>query len=431
MKINADAVIGAGYGDEGKGLMTDFFCKSNADKRIINIKFNGGAQAGHTVSEIDINTHSFKRKVFSQIGSGSFNKGVETYLSKRFLINFIYLGEEIANFISEFSMSPVINIDTRCSVALPVDIELNDLVESIRAHKHGTCGFGIFETWNRNKYGSTQFKVSDLQKLFSTKSGNIALTDEFESTLSKINEISKNYIKLRQSVFSQEMNDDAAWYFEGLLSKIQTKNAEYLIKTYNFIQNYDNLNFVHSINELLTDDTHLVFEGAQGLELSMNTIENMPHCTPSDTGVGNVMEVLNEITNAEVSTNFCFVTRTYKTKHGAGEFKEYDKNVKKCYALYDNTNVENAAQGVIMYGLLDTKRLFKIIGREIEKVKALKTWTYEFSLSITHADQTNSVIPNRNKLETVDTVIEDSKSIIGTKKHYVSYGPQAENIFIK
>lgn len=430
MNINADVVIGAGYGDEGKGLMTDFFCKNNTGKRIINIKFNGGAQAGHTVSKINTKNHSFKRKVFSQIGSGSFNKGVETYLSQRFRVNFIRLGEELAAFMSEFSTNPVINIDTRCPVSLPVDIEINELVESIRSHKHGTCGFGIFETWNRNKYGSTQFKVSDLQKLFFTKSRNIALTDEFKNTLSRINEISERYINLRQAAFSHEMNDDASWYFDGLNSKIRAKNAEYLIKTYNFIQNYDNLYFVNSINDLLADNTHLVFEGAQGLELSMNTLENMPHCTPSDTGVGNVIEILNEITNADISANFCFVTRTYKTKHGAGEFREYDKDVKDCYALYDNTNVENAAQGTIMYGLLNTKRLFEIIDREIKKVKASKTWAYDFSLSVTHADQTNGVIPNRNKLETVNTIINDSKDIIGTTKHYVAYGPQAENIFV-
>ena len=43
----AYAVIGANFGDEGKGLMTDLFCRLGDN--VINIRSNGGAQAGHTV----------------------------------------------------------------------------------------------------------------------------------------------------------------------------------------------------------------------------------------------------------------------------------------------------------------------------------------------------------------------------------------------
>ena len=42
-------IIGANFGDEGKGLMTDYFCKQEPKKDILNIRFCGGAQAGHTV----------------------------------------------------------------------------------------------------------------------------------------------------------------------------------------------------------------------------------------------------------------------------------------------------------------------------------------------------------------------------------------------
>ena len=61
----AYAVIGANFGDEGKGLMTDLFCRLGGS--VINIRSNGGAQAGHTVC-----TRDGKRHVFSHIGSGSF-----------------------------------------------------------------------------------------------------------------------------------------------------------------------------------------------------------------------------------------------------------------------------------------------------------------------------------------------------------------------
>jgi len=46
MKVKV--VIGANYGDEGKGLMTDYFVRQ--EKNPLVIRFNGGAQAGHTIN---------------------------------------------------------------------------------------------------------------------------------------------------------------------------------------------------------------------------------------------------------------------------------------------------------------------------------------------------------------------------------------------
>ena len=83
---HAFAVIGANFGDEGKGLMTDYFCSQN--KKSLNIRFNGGAQAGHTVV-----TPDGKRHVFSHIGSGTFS-GADTYLSEFFTLNPIMFMKE-------------------------------------------------------------------------------------------------------------------------------------------------------------------------------------------------------------------------------------------------------------------------------------------------------------------------------------------------
>lgn len=58
-------VIGANFGDEGKGLMTDYFSqKSNS----IVVCSNGGAQRGHTVT-----TPTAIRHVFHHFGSGTGN----------------------------------------------------------------------------------------------------------------------------------------------------------------------------------------------------------------------------------------------------------------------------------------------------------------------------------------------------------------------
>jgi len=52
--------IGAGYGDEGKGLMTDYFSARYPEALVV--RFNGGGQAGHTV------VNEKQRHVFSSFG---------------------------------------------------------------------------------------------------------------------------------------------------------------------------------------------------------------------------------------------------------------------------------------------------------------------------------------------------------------------------
>ena len=63
-RFDAKAVIGAGYGDEGKGLLTDFLAAETKDT--IVVRSNGGAQAGHSVV-----TDDGLRHVFHHIGPGA------------------------------------------------------------------------------------------------------------------------------------------------------------------------------------------------------------------------------------------------------------------------------------------------------------------------------------------------------------------------
>ena len=87
---HAKIVIGLNYGDEGKGLMTDFFCRQfPATDLVLNVRYNGGAQAGHTVV-----TEDGRRHVFSHFGAGSFSPNVITVFDKQFIINpILYVSE--------------------------------------------------------------------------------------------------------------------------------------------------------------------------------------------------------------------------------------------------------------------------------------------------------------------------------------------------
>ena len=126
----AYAVIGAGFGDEGKGLMTDYFCRRGGS--VINIRSNGGAQAGHTVC-----TAGGKRHIFSHIGSGSF-AGADTYLSGYFILNPMLFSRELQILGANAGR---IFIDLQCIITLPCDMLLNQFAETVRGNdRHGKSG---------------------------------------------------------------------------------------------------------------------------------------------------------------------------------------------------------------------------------------------------------------------------------------------------
>src|SRR5262245_5537631 len=74
----AHAVIGAGYGDEGKGVLVDALASTRSGPTVV-VRSNGGAQAGHTVTLPD-----GRRHVFHHFGAGAL-AGAATHLSRFFV----------------------------------------------------------------------------------------------------------------------------------------------------------------------------------------------------------------------------------------------------------------------------------------------------------------------------------------------------------
>lgn len=77
--MKVDVVIGANYGDEGKGLVTEFL--SSSSENSIVVLANGGSQRGHTVNDPVYGKH-----VFHHFGSGTL-RGKPTYFAESFLLN--------------------------------------------------------------------------------------------------------------------------------------------------------------------------------------------------------------------------------------------------------------------------------------------------------------------------------------------------------
>lgn len=343
MKVTA--VIGAGYGDEGKGRMVDHFANNNS----IVVRFNGGAQAGHTVVLPD-----GKRHVFHHIGAGTF-QGARTYLSKYFISNPVLFRKEVEELRTQFKSQPRIYVSPYSFVTTPWDMMINIIAEENRGEKrYGSCGCGIHETVFRCN-GSL---LTNVQML---KNGNHNIIDL----------IWNQYLPER----IKELNltpSESHWKW---------------IQSPNIINNYmEDLKFF--IDNVTVEDPNLsayqyvIFEGAQGLELDQNNVRNFPHVTPSNTGMENVWKLMHDF-EPDAAPEIVYVTRSYKTRHGAGPFPEEESAMPN---MDDETNIPNAHQGTMRFGLLNVNRLVQAIDKDMDN-PMFKGFEFTPSVAVTCLDQ--------------------------------------------
>lgn len=323
----ARIVIGASFGDEGKGVTTDCLCAHGAG---MVVRFNGGAQAGHTVC-----TPEGERHVFRHIGAGTFC-GVPTFLSQFFVCNPILFMREREELI-ELGYHPEVYVHPDCLITTFMDMMINQTIENGRGGKrHGSCGIGFHETINRSRVKELKITMSDLWN-----GGN-----RLEEQLA---EICGKYAKFRCGESFEEPRAVAAF--------IECCN-----------------HFAQCVNPLgIGQCKDPVFEGAQGLLLDQNNKEYFPHVTHSNTGMKNV-----DILCAQagiVQKEIFYVSRTYLTRHGAGPLPGEDSSL----SFEDNTNTQTAFQGKLRFAALDPDSL-----RARCKADA---GGKPFKLVLTHCDQ--------------------------------------------
>ncbi len=324
----AQAVIGSAFGDEGKGLLVDYLC-SKGDVGVV-VRFNGGAQAGHTVV-----TPDGLRHVFSSVGSGAFC-GVPTFLSSFVQVNPIALFRELKE-LDELGIVPEMYASPECLVTTFADMLINRRMEDAKGDgRHGSCGMGINETINRSK-------VSELR---------ITMADVYNQTKleSKLAEICDKYAKFRTGAVIDE-----------------PKMADSFLKACKALPQAV---FPAGIGQCKDP----VFEGAQGLLLDKNNKEFFPHVTRSNTGLKNVRTLCQQAGIDDITAYY--ITRTYLTRHGAGPLPGEDPNL----SYVDDTNVENPYQGRIRFAPLDLKSL-------TNRVAADAGSDVDFKIVATHRDQ--------------------------------------------
>lgn len=347
----AYGVVGAGYGDEGKGLTTDFLAASLPGA--IVVRTNGGAQAGHTVVMND-----GRRHVFHHLGAGAL-AGRPTHLSRFFVSNPMLFADE-AETLSRKGANVSVTADPRGAVTTPWDVMVNQIVERTRGGgRHGSCGLGFGETVGRMEGGEHALAITDLHGDASM------LRQKLEAIRSRW--IVGRLAELGVSSISEE--DLALINNEAILNR--------------FVE--DCLGYAASVR--VKDDACLgsgdvVFEGAQGLMLDQD-LGAFPHVTRSHTGALNMAAVAREAGFSTIDVTY--VTRAYVTRHGAGPLAHEVERLDFADVL-DPTNHPNPWQGTIRYAPLDLDVLRNAIESDVARVAGtgigLRT-----SLAVTCLDQ--------------------------------------------
>lgn len=346
----AKVVIGAGYGDEGKGITVDHLAQQDCD---LVTRFGGGAGAGHTVK------HTNVEHIFHHFGSGTL-RNVPTYLAEEFVVNpYLFLKERVD--LQSKGFNPVVYVDKDCKVTTPLDILINQKIENYRGiNKHGSCGVGINETVTRHEW--LPITVGSLK--FLAKYTRYALRDIlYEYVANRLMKLGMDEHAARSIVESVPLKAFQDNFSNHCLQF--TKNISIVDKT--MLENFD----------------HIVFEGSQGLLLD-ELHPNFPWVTRARTGVHNVNNMLKNHT-ADVS--LYYVTRAYKTRHGAGPMPN-EIHADFFPKIVDTTNVPNDWQGTLRIGLLDINELHTTITNDL---KSLCCSGVNTNLVVTCIDQLNEV----------------------------------------
>ncbi|OMQ12587.1 adenylosuccinate synthetase [[Flexibacter] sp. ATCC 35103] len=259
----AQIVIGLGFGDEGKGITTDFLAKQNPES--IVIRFSAGQQAAHTVMIGD------KKHVHSSFASGAL-RGLPSYYSEHCTIHPVFLYNERKE-LEELEGNTELHIHPLAKITTPFDVWQNR--NNVRNLDHGTCGKGVGATMKRNE---GQYKLYAIDLIAPRK-----------MLLEKLEKIAYYYGFLNESEIDEELN-----HFLEIIDEMNWN-----INDYSFLENYSNL----------------IFEGSQGILLDMDH-GVFPNVTYANTTSKNAYEICRKLQIEDIE--MYYVTRSYSTRHGSG-----------------------------------------------------------------------------------------------------------------
>lgn len=164
------AIVGANWGDEGKGKITDMLAKESD----IIIRFQGGSNAGHTI------INNYGKFALHLLPSGVFYGHTTSIIGNGVALNIPYLLKELQSLTDQGVPAPQILVSDRAQILMPYHV-LFDTYEEERlgGKSFGSTKSGIAPFYS-DKYAKIGFQVSEL---FDTPTGSHTKPSIFINTV--------------------------------------------------------------------------------------------------------------------------------------------------------------------------------------------------------------------------------------------------------
>jgi adenylosuccinate synthase len=396
--MHAQAIIGAGFGDEGKGYWTDVHAalaqSQGRDPWVV--RFNSGAQAGHTVQMPD-----GRRHVFHHVGSGAF-VGAGTFLGAGVALHPMLLAQELDALTQLGVPWPRLVADFRSPVTLPFDVMINQAAEAARGTaRHGSCGVGFGETVERTLFPEFALRAGDL----------------WSETLIRdcLRRVQNDHVPARLARLGLPLNAIDAWRWnENILDRF-VRDAQFM---------RDRLGLREP--SFLNACSAVIFEGAQGLRLDQD-LGIFPYLTRSTTGVPAMLAIAQEA--GLKSVHVTYGTRAYLTRHGAGPLPD-EQSICPAPGFSDVTNVPNAHQGRLRFASLDPAALDDFITRDLARAAPYAV-RVTHDLSVNCLDQMGPFTPLRGGESVLTAHLPDYLAErLGMPRVHQAWGPTRDQAIL-
>ena len=223
------AVVGANWGDEGKGKITDMLAKE-AD---IIVRFQGGANAGHTI------VNDYGKFALHTLPSGVFYGHTTSVIGNGVALNIPVLMKEIQSIVERGVPKPKILVSDRAQMVMPYHILFDQYEEErLGGKSFGSTKSGIAPFYS-DKYAKIGFQVSELfdEELLKEKVVRIAETknvllehlyhkplinpDELLETLHEYRDTIAPYVCDVSSYLDQAIKEGKTILLEGQLGTLK------------------------------------------------------------------------------------------------------------------------------------------------------------------------------------------------------------------
>lgn len=274
------AIVGANWGDEGKGKITDVL----SAKSDIIVRFQGGSNAGHTIK------NNYGKFALHMLPSGIFYEHTVSVLGNGVALNIPKLIEEIESIVEKDVPLPKILVSDRAHIVMPYHILLDEYEEErLGGKSFGSTKSGIAPCYS-DKYAKIGFQVNEL---FMEEE---ALREKVANVCTIKNALIENLYK-KPALNVDELMDTLKNYREMI--------RPYICNTAVYLQN------------AIKEDKNILLEGQLG---AMKDTDHgiYPMVTSSSTlaGFGSIGAGIPPYSITEVVT----VVKAYSSAVGAGAF---------------------------------------------------------------------------------------------------------------